>query len=84
MQYNLEVQYYRGLPLKLIYRKDYNTKNAKRFSINNTKQNIWIPNRFLEEDGTIKADSKLGFIFNNPTTLHKIKLAGYQIREGGN
>lgn len=84
MQYNLEVQYYRGLPLKLIYRKDYKTKRAKRFSINSTNQNVWIPNQFLEADGTIKADAKLGFIFNTPTTLHKIKLAGYQIREGGN
>lgn len=51
---NLKTQYYKGLPLKLINRKDYANRKAKRFIINNTNQNIWIPNSYLMEDGTIK------------------------------
>lgn len=37
---NYETQYYRGLPLKLINRKDYKVRKAKRYTINNTNQNI--------------------------------------------
>lgn len=50
---NYETQYYKGIPLNLIKRK-YGNRNAKRFVINHTNQNVWIPNKHLEEDGTIK------------------------------
>ena len=77
-KYNLETQYYRGLPLKLIPRKDYPFKEAKRFIINNTNQNIWIPNKYLLEDGTIKDNVDLMFIFRK--AKRQLELAGYRIK----
>lgn len=74
---NLENQYYRGLPLRLIDRKDYNMRNAKRFIINNTNQNVWIPNVFLEKDGTIKNDVDIMFIFKK--AKKQLELAGYKV-----
>lgn len=76
VDYNLEEQYYKGLSLRLIKRKDYKNKNAKRFTLNRTNQNIWIPNSFLLDDGTIKKDCNLDWIFNRRLTKHKLKLAG--------
>jgi hypothetical protein len=59
---NYQVQYYKGIPLKLIGR-NYIGYNAKRFTINDTNQNVWIPNKHLEVDGTIKANENLDYVF---------------------
>lgn len=75
---NLETQYYKGLPLKLINRKDYKQRKAKRFTINNTNQNVWIPNDYLLEDGTIKKGADLMFVFRK--AKRKLELAGYKIK----
>lgn len=75
--YNTDIQYYRGLPLRLIERKDYKDKKAKRYVINNTNQNIWIPNQYLEEDGTIKEGVDIMFIFRG--AKRKLELAGYKM-----
>lgn len=75
---NLNTQYYRGLPLRLINRKDYKYKKAKRFIINNTNQNVWIPNTYLLDDGTIKDNVDLMFIFRK--SKRKLELAGYRIK----
>ena len=72
---NFETQYYKGIPLKLIDR-NYDGYKAKRFTINGTNQNIWIPNKFLLDDGTIVQNSNLSFIFNKPTVKHILELAG--------
>lgn len=44
---NYETQYYKGIPLNLVRRK-YGNRNAKRFVINHTNQNVWIPNKHLK------------------------------------
>ena len=75
---NTRMQYYRGLPLKLIDRKDYKNRKAKRYSINNTNQNIWIPNIYLESDGTIKENVDIMFIFRK--AKRQLELAGYKIK----
>lgn len=75
---NLEMQYYKGLPLKLINRKDYKSRNAKRYTINNTNQNVWIPNIYLLEDGTIKENAELMFLFKK--AKRQIELAGYKFK----
>ena len=75
---NTELQYYRGLPLRLIARKDYNAYKAKRFVINDTNQNVWIPNPYLEPDGTIKEGVDLMFVFRK--AKHQLALAGYKIK----
>lgn len=76
---NLNTQVYKGIPLRLIDRKDYHTKNAMRYIINETNQNIWIPKCYLKEDGTIKSGVNLSFIFNTKQFQNKLKKA-YDIR----
>lgn len=60
---NLQVQYYKGIPVQLIERKDYPFRKAKRFTINGTNQNVWIPNKHLLEDGTIRSGENLDYVF---------------------
>lgn len=74
IKYNLVTQFYKHIPLRLIKRKDYSAKKAKRFIINETNQNIWIPNRHLEEDGTIKQGENLDYIFRK--AKRKLEIAG--------
>lgn len=78
IKYNTDMQYYKGLPLRLIARKDYKTKRAKRYAINDTNQNVWIPNKFLSEDGTIKADADIMFVFKGAE--RKLELAGFKFK----
>lgn len=59
---NFEVQYYKGIPLKLINRY-YGNMKARRFTLNGTNQNVWIPNKHLLQDGTIKNEEDLDYIF---------------------
>lgn len=75
---NTDMQDYKGLPLRLIARKDYNNKHAKRYSINNTNQNVWIPNKYLEDDGTIKDGVDIMFIFRK--AQRQLELAGYKFK----
>ena len=70
---NYDVQFYKGIPLKLISR-NYLGKNAKRYIINNTNQNVWIPNKHLLEDGTIIPTENLDYIFRK--SKRQLELAG--------
>lgn len=72
IQFNYGDQYYRGYRLNLIRRPDYYEKRAKRYTINGSNQNIWIPNQFLHEDGTIKSYANLSFIFNSEEFRNKV------------
>lgn len=70
---NLNEQEYKGIKLRLINRK-YDNYNAKRFIINNTNQNVWIPNKHLTENGTIKENENLDYIFRK--AQRQLTLAG--------
>ena len=70
---NYKTQYYKGIPLNLIYRK-YKNMKAKRFIINHTNQNVWIPNKHLKEDGTIKEMEDIDYVFRK--SVRQLKLAG--------
>ena len=72
-QMNFETQYYKGIPIKLIDRK-YNHYNAKRYTLNGTNQNVWIPNKHLEEDGTIKESENIDYIFRK--AQRQLEVAG--------
>ena len=61
-KYNTDTQYYKGIPVELIVRADYGCYKAKRFKINNSNQNVWIPNCYLEDDGTIKVNMNIAGI----------------------
>lgn len=74
--FNMNVQYYKGIPLRLICRNTYRSDKAKRYAINETNQNVWIPNKHLEEDGTIKQGENLDYIFIKAAKMNKLKYAG--------
>lgn len=63
--YNTKIQYYKNIPLKLIVYKEshFARLKAKRFTINRTNQNVWIPNKFLTENGTILPNVNIDFVF---------------------
>lgn len=67
MEYNTNVQYYKGVPIKLIVytEKHFARLKAKRFLLGDPKarQNVWIPNVYLEPDGTIKNSVNIDFVF---------------------
>ena len=75
-KYNTDIQFYKNVPLRLIVytEKHFASLKAKRFTINNTRQNVWIPNVYLEVDGTIKKNANLDFIFRKAT--RQLELAG--------
>lgn len=70
---NYKTQYYKGIPLNLISRK-YKNMKAKRFVINHTNQNVWIPNKHLKKDGTIKEKENIDYVFRK--SIRKLELAG--------
>lgn len=68
---NLDLQYYKGVPLRQIDRKDYHALKARRFVLNDTNQNVWIPNAYLQEDGTLKTNINIDFVFRDSKTRFK-------------
>lgn len=74
MKYNTETQLYKDVPITQIVRQDYGTKKARRFVLNNSNQNVWIPNTYLEADGTLKAGVNIDFVFMK--SKRKFELAG--------
>ena len=71
---NFDTQYYKGIPLNLI-KRNYRGYNAKRFTINHTNQNIWIPNKHLLEDGTIKEGENIDYIISRARQQNKLRYA---------
>lgn len=74
IDYNTSVQHYRGIPVSLIVRRDYLFRQAKRYIINGTHQNVWIPNKHLMPDGTLIAGENIDYIFRSHG--HQLDLAG--------
>lgn len=79
-KYNTDTQLYKNVPLKLIvYTESHFARlNAKRFRINNTNQNVWIPNTYLEPDGTIKSNVNIDWIFYKAN--RQLELAGIKFQ----
>lgn len=79
-KYNTNTQYYKNVPLNLIvYTESHFARlKAKRFRINNTKQNIWIPNKYLMEDGSIQPNVNIDFIFFK--AYPQLELAGIKFQ----
>jgi len=46
-----------------------------RFTINHTNQNVWIPTKHLEADGTIKPNENLHYIFHKAQRQLQIALS---------
>lgn len=77
IQRNFETQYYKGIPLKQIDR-GYGAQKARRFVINSTNQNCWIPLKHLELDGTIKANQDIDYVI--VSNKSQFEIAGVRIR----
>lgn len=78
-KYNLGVQYYRGIPLTLILYTEahFAALRAKRFILGDPRynQNLWIPNAYLEPNGTIKPGWNLDWVFLKAARQNKLRLA---------
>lgn len=83
VQRNFGVQYYQGIPLQQIDR-GYGNAKARRFTINHTNQNCWIPCKHLEADGTIKPGQDIDYVIIQ--SKRQFKKAGviikFEIQEG--
>lgn len=77
VQRNFETQYYKGIPLKQIDR-GYGAAKARRFTINGTNQNCWIPCKHLEVDGTLKPNQDIDYVIIS--SKHQFRIAGVEIR----
>ena len=71
---NRELQTYKGIPFRLIERYDYHVMQAKRFTLNETNQNVWIPNKHLLEDGTLREGENVDYVFRSRT--RQLEIAG--------
>ena len=60
---NYEQQNIYGVTLTLKRVKRFNNK-AMVYNLNNTNKHIWIPNEYLESDGTIKSDKIIDWLLN--------------------
>lgn len=71
---NLGLQAYKGIPFQLIDRRDYPMRQAKRYTLNGTNQNVWIPNKHLMPDGTVIPGENIDYVFR--LASHQLDLAG--------
>jgi len=69
---NFKTQYYKGIPIKLIDRK-YGNRKAMRYIINNTNQNVWIPIKHLDKNGSLLGDN-IDYVFRK--AQRQLELAG--------
>lgn len=62
-------QKYKGIQFCLIDRKSYKRQKAKRFLIIPTEtkfatnQNVWIPNKHLDQNGSVEAGENIDYVF---------------------
>lgn len=74
-KYNTGDQYYKEIRLNLIVRGSYAHQKAKRYTIGGSNQSVWIPNKHLHEDGTIKEGENIDYVFRK--AQRQLELAGY-------
>lgn len=72
---NINPQTYKGITFRLI-KRNYSGCNAKRFTLNETNQNVWIPNKHLTDDGTLIVGENIDYVFRR--SQRQLELAGYR------
>lgn len=72
---NVSEQIYKTIRLQLIQRGYPQGQKAKRYTLGGTNQNVWIPNKHLEDDGTIKPNENIDYVFRS--SPRQLELAGY-------
>lgn len=77
--FNHADQFYKGIRLNLIkrsyHREDNAAGHAKRFTLGGTNQNVWIPNKHLHPDGTLKEGENIDYVFRK--AQRQLVKAGY-------
>jgi hypothetical protein len=63
--------YIRGVPFKFLNFRG----NAANLRIGNSKQLVFIPRRYFNNNGTIKENMNLGWFMDKYDTKHKVELA---------
>lgn len=71
---NLTPQIYKGIKLQQI-KRGYGDRKARRYTLNDTNQNVWIPLKHLLEDGTIRDGEDIDYVFRK--AQRQLELAGY-------
>lgn len=79
-KYYTQTQYYRNVPLRLIvYTEQHFARlKAKRFMIGTdktTSQNLWIPNKHLDETGRLLPDTNIDYVIAQAQRQNKLKYA---------
>ncbi|MBG9786924.1 hypothetical protein [Brevibacillus laterosporus] len=69
-----KAQFYKGIKLQLIPR-NYAGYSAKRYTLNGTNQNVWIPCKHLHADGRLKENEDIDYVFRK--AKRQLELAGY-------
>lgn len=65
MSFRPQTYIFDGIPITLkLINRNYKGYKAKRFTLNGTNQNVWIPNKHLEDDGTIKKGENIDYVFH--------------------
>lgn len=76
---NFNPQFYKGIKFQLIERSYHKPSNseghAKRFTLNGTNQNVWIPNKYLDDSGTLKINENIDYVFRK--SFRQLEIAGY-------
>ena len=75
---NTSVQNYKGIRLQCIDRRDYHCRYAKRYTLNGTNQNVWIPNKHTEPDGTLKPGENIDYVFMK--SRRQCEIAGIDLK----
>ncbi|WP_051685344.1 hypothetical protein [Clostridium sp. KNHs205] len=70
---NFNTQYYKGIPLNLIDRR-YGKRKAMRYTVNGTNQNVWIPIKHLDNDGGIRQNENIDYVFRK--AQRQLEIAG--------
>lgn len=82
--WNDKKQFYKGIRIRLIpYALEYYLKKkAKRFELGERRygQNIWIPNKYLEDDGTLKPNINIDFVMYEAYRQKKFEYAHLDIQ----
>lgn len=64
-----DVQYYKNIPLQQVIRTYKSNEDvridmkARRFTLNHTNQNVWIPCKHLDEFGKLLPDQDIDYVF---------------------
>lgn len=81
-KYCTETQYYKGVPVTLIVYEEahFAALRAKRFMLGSRGgQNVWIPNKYLDDAGRILPDADLDWLFRRAHRENKFFYAGIDV-----